>query len=180
MKILGLDISTSCTGWCLLSENGSLIDMGSIPLSRERDFFKKADLVRSSLELLKKQHKIERIVIEENLQAYRPGLASAKTLMCLARFNGIVSYICRDMFKCEPEYYNVNVARRTVGLKVSKNSPLSTKEQVLSWVEDKVNGTGHVWPTKKLKSGPRKGKTIKDPSCFDMADAYVVCLASCL
>ena len=58
MKILGLDISTSCTGWCLLSENGSLIDMGSIPLSRERDFFKKADLVRSSLELLKKQHHV--------------------------------------------------------------------------------------------------------------------------
>ena len=44
--ILGLDISTSCTGWCVIDQSGSLIDMGYIFLSREKTFFDKAQKVK--------------------------------------------------------------------------------------------------------------------------------------
>ena len=60
--------------------------------------------------------------IEENLQAFRPGLSSAKTLLTLARFNGIVGYLAQQEFFCEPIYINVNVARKSVGLKIIRKS----------------------------------------------------------
>jgi hypothetical protein len=31
-----------------------------------------------------------------------------------------------------------------------------------------------MWPEKTLKSGKRKGLTIFDECCYDMADAYVI------
>ena len=43
-------------------------------------------------------HDIQKIFIEENLQAFRPGFSSAKTLLTLARFNGIVSYLSQLEF----------------------------------------------------------------------------------
>ena len=112
MNILGLDISTSCTGWCILGPGGTLIDMGYITLSKETDLYMKAQVILGHLELIKKNHNITRICVEENLQAFRPGLSSAKTLLTLARFNGIVSYISQQLFSIEPEYINVNVARK--------------------------------------------------------------------
>ena len=175
--ILGLDISTSCTGWCLIDEGShTLVEMGYINLSKVRDFFQKAELVRASLITLNDTHKISKIVIEENLQAFRPGFSSAKTLMTLARFNGIISYICdRDLEK-SPEFINVNIARKSVGLKIDRHLQLTTKEQIFEWVNNRVD---YTWPTKILKSGPRKGKEVFEPGCYDMADAYVIASAAC-
>ena len=67
--------------------------MGYIDLAREKDILLKAEIVKSNLAILDEEYCIEKIFIEENLQAFRPGFSSAKTLMTLARFNGIVSYI---------------------------------------------------------------------------------------
>ena len=47
--ILGLDVSTSCTGWCLLKEDGSFVDLGYISLNKEKNLFEKALIVRNSL-----------------------------------------------------------------------------------------------------------------------------------
>jgi hypothetical protein len=35
-----------------------------------------------------------------------------------------------------------------------------------------------VWPTKILKSGPRKGQEVLEIGCYDMADAYVIAASS--
>jgi len=180
MTILGLDISTSCTGWCITTPKGKLIDMGYVPLTRIGSVLCRADMMKHSLEGIKNDHQIKRIVIEENLQAFRPGFSSAKTLMSLARFNGIVSYICREVFELDPEYINVNVARRSIGLKIDRKSSLNTKDQVLSWVTDQLKTTSHQWPVKVLKSGPRKGQSVPEPGCYDMADAFVICSSACV
>ena len=52
------------------------------------------------------------------MQAFRPGLSSAKTLFKLARFNGIVCYIITRDFGIDPDLINVNVARKSVGIKI--------------------------------------------------------------
>lgn len=171
--ILGLDISTSCTGWCILDKNGSLIDMGFIELP-EKTLFEKAERVRSDiLSLFKKYTDISSVAIEENLQAFRPGLSSAKTLFRLARFNGIICYIVSRDLGIEPDLINVNVARKSVGLKIlsKKKGGKPTKEQVWDWVDSQVN---YKWQEKVLKSGPRKGKIILHTGCFDASDAYVI------
>ena len=174
--ILGLDISTSCTGWCVLSSEGDLLDIGNIKLGNKLSLFQKSHQVKQALSELKEKFDFEKVFIEENLQASRPGFSSAKTIVTLARFNGIVSYLTSQVFSCEPEYINVNVARKAVGLKIvsKRKGGAPTKEQVFKWASEKIV---HDWPVKILKSGPRKGTTVLDDSRFDMADAYVIALA---
>jgi len=175
--IFGLDVSTSCTGWCLLQSDGLVKDIGNIPLAGKRNVFEKAQQIESELLNISQLYKIHHVVIEENLQAFRPGFSSAKTLLSLARFNGMVSYISKKIFEIEPVFINVNSARKSVGLKIDRKSNVSTKQQVLDWVSIQLSDTDHQWPVKVLKSGPRKDQEILDPVAFDMADAYVIAMA---
>ena len=174
--ILGLDVSTSCTGWCILDENKKLVTMGFISLTKEKGLFSKAEKVKHSLSLINITHPISKIFIEKNLQAFRPGLSSASTLLTLAQFNGIVSYLCHQEFSLDPEFINVNSARKILGIKLVRksNGGKPTKHQILDWVSDELNDIDHSWPIKVLKSGPRKGQTVLQPGCYDMADAYVI------
>ena len=140
--------------------------------------FQKAVTVKDEISKLSKKGNIENIFIEENLQSFRSGFSSAQTLSTLARFNGVVSYLCFDQFGFEPSFLNVNASRKKIGIKVvrEKICGISTKQQVLDWVSLNIP-EAYSWPTKTLKSGPRKGQTILDSRCYDMADAYVVALA---
>ena len=116
---------------------------------------------------------INRVVVEENLQAFRPGLSSAKTLMTLAQFNGVVRWICHERLEVPVEAINVNTARKSVGLKIDKkDKSKTTKEKVLDWVS--ADDPSIKWPTKILKSGPNKGKKRICNEAYDMADAYVI------
>lgn len=175
--ILGLDVSTSCTGWCIISLSGCFMETGYISLDSQTTTFQKARVVSETLSGLHDRYSIKIIAIEENLQAFRPGFSSAKTLLTLARFNGIVSYLAQKQFSIEPEFINVNVARKTLGIKIipKKKGGKPTKEQVLDWVNTQID---FKWPSKVLKSGPRKGEFILEPGCFDSADAYVIAAAA--
>ena len=169
--ILALDISTSCTGWCIIDEN-SIRDIGYISLSKHKGMYEKAGKVKSELLDLLNTHNFKTVVVEENLQAFRPGLSSAKTLMTLAQFNGVVRWICHSDLGCHVESINVNSARKSVGLKIEKKSSKKTKDQVFEWVKNKEKSI--VWPTKILKSGPNKGKKRLCSEAYDMADSYVI------
>ena len=170
--LLALDISTSCTGYCIFDED-KLIDIGSINLSKHKGLFEKASLVKSEIIKLDDKYPINRVVVEENLQAFRPGLSSAKTLMTLAQFNGVVRWICHERLEVPVEAINVNTARKNVGLKIDKkDKSKTTKEKVLDWVSE--DNTSITWPTKILKSGPNKGQKRICNEAYDMADAYVI------
>lgn len=184
MYVLGLDVSTSCTGYCLMyvepSQRTSVKEIGYILISKDKDPYVKAQKVRSLLSNLSEKYQIDKVFIEENLQAFRTGFSSAKTLVTLARFNGVVSYICQEVLETEPKFLNVNSARKDLGLKIKrkKDGGAPTKEQVLAWVKNEDRTI--TWPNKILKSGPNKGKEIIHPSAYDMADAYVICQAGIL
>jgi|TARA_R110000824_G_scaffold62352_4_gene165161 Holliday junction resolvasome RuvABC endonuclease subunit len=170
--LLALDISTSCTGYCLFDED-RLLDIGYINLSKHKGLFEKASHVKDRILSLSHKHNITSIVVEENLQAFRPGLSSAKTLMTLAQFNGVIRWICHESLSVPVTSLNVNSARKLVGLKIDrKNKEKNTKQQVLEWVAD--NMPKIEWPTKILKSGPNKGKERTCNEAYDMADAYVI------
>ena len=175
---LGLDISTSNVGWCLLEEKtGKFVDAGALELSKKKDIFEKSDAVRSALNKLNKKYKITKVGIEENLQAFRPGFSSAKTIVTLARFNGIVTLLAFEEIQVRPDFINVNSARKTVGLKIDRKSSTKTKDQVLGFVQSQV--PDYSWPTRTLKSGPRKGLVLFADSCYDIADAYIIA-SSCV
>ena len=169
--ILALDISTSITGFCVFNK-WNTVHIGHVNLRKEKDFFKKVDLVKEQITELHKQYKFEEVVIEEAFQSFGRGLSSAKTLFTLAKFNGIIQYIVFSL-DINTTVINVNNARKIVGIKINKKDKTkNTKEQVLEQVQ-KLNST-LTWPKKVLKSGPRKGLEIYDDCCYDRADAWVI------
>ncbi len=180
MIIIGLDVSTSITAFSVMNTDkplgARLLKSDRIHLSKIKDPYAKACQVRDVFLELRKEYDIKRIIVEESLQAFRSGLSSAKTLSSLTRFNGIVSFLAQDIFQCECERVNVNTARSKLGIKINRKAELSSKEQVRDWVMAHRDFEKFLWPTKTLKSGPRRGKTILDTSCLDIADSAVMAL----
>lgn len=176
--ILGLDVSTSCIGVCVIDSTVELDDVGSHVLLLDRIEFKKcktlwdkADAVTCYFgDLIGRGTCPDRIVLEEPLMGFRPGMSSAQTITTLIRFNGIVSYIARHMFKRDPEYINAPHARKLCGIKLQKTAVAgSQKEQVFAHMA--THDLKHVtWPTKK-------GGAAVDWS-RDATDAYVIARAA--
>jgi len=161
----------------VLDNEGTLIEQSYIPMSKIKNTMGKTSAVAKVLTSIKEKYKIDKIFIEENLQMFRPGLSSAKVLIALARFNGMVTLLSNQVFDIDPEFINVNAARKLVALKIDKKDKTkTTKEKVLEWVDSELNGS-FDWPMKTLKSGPRKGTVIHESGCYDIADAYVIALA---
>ena len=176
---IGLDISTSIVGISIFDYNKKFKDMKYVNLTKVKCFFEKSLQIKQKfLEVVEEYSNYEFIVgIEENLQAFRPGLSSAKTLMTLSRFNGVVSYISNEVFKTIPVFINVNSARKDLGIKIDRKSADSTKDQVFNWVKNDliVENNAFNWPTKVMKSGKNKGRVKFENCCYDMSDAYVIC-----
>jgi hypothetical protein len=181
--IFGLDVSTSCIGICAIESSILPDDKGSHILLLDRIEFKKcktlwdkADAVHAYLGSLRSNGRLRgytdsvRIVLEEPLMGFRPGMSSAQTITTLMRFNGIVSYIVRGVFKHEPEYINAPHARKLCGIKLQKTAVGGPqKEQVFAHMA--VNDLKHVtWPSKK-------NGVVVDWS-RDATDAYVIARAA--
>lgn len=165
--VLGLDISTSCTGACCVDETGNVMLIEPIELSKAKTFTEKCDVLRSRLSEIGKAHKVTEIFIEQNLSSFRRGLSSAHTINTLARFNGAADLLSYQVFGVAPISLNVTNARNHLGIKINhKDKSTTTKQKVFDWVEKSIDVE---WPRKKTGD-------IRE-ICFDMADAYVIALA---
>lgn len=173
--ILGLDVSTSSTGWAVLDQSGNLVEMGSFKLTKYEDLFDKARAVRDGLLELRVKYSISKISIEEPLQGFRRGMSSAHTLLTLARFNGIVSWLAFDVFNVKPIFFDSSTARRGLGIRIDKSR--DTKDQIMEWVEVV---TGQELPKRVAKVGKKKGMTLFAAGVNDAADAYVMARAAYL
>ena len=103
---------------------------------------------------------VQNVYIEDILQSFSRGMSSAKTIIQLARFNGIVSNIIYELTKCTPVYLNVNSARKLLGIKIDKNSNKDKKEQIMEWVDHDL-GIEYDWPTKIISRGKNRNFFIK-------------------
>lgn len=178
--VLGLDVSTSVTGVCVLNAEvqpvaGSHIAfLDRIEFKKCNTLWDKADRVKEELQdILKKYPGEYRIALEEPLLGFQKGMSSAATITTLMRFNGIVSYIARGVFDAEPEYISAAHARKLCGIKMQKTAVAgkSGKEQVFSYMAE--NDLKHVqWPVKK------NGSTVDWSR--DATDAYVIARAASL
>jgi CRISPR/Cas system Type II protein with McrA/HNH and RuvC-like nuclease domain len=61
--ILGLDVSTSSTGWAILDDSGNLVEMGSFNLAKREDLFDKARAVREGLLELRSKYQVSKTSI---------------------------------------------------------------------------------------------------------------------
>jgi len=171
--ILGLDVSTSTTGFCILNTDGSLVKLGYIALAKEKELTKKGMIFSNWLKKIKLEYDISGVFIEEPFQRYSRGMSSARTITRLAAFNGIVQFICLECLDFIPSLISVSESRKLCGIKTisKKKAGKEVKEQVFEWVDNHLK---YPWPTKVLQSGPRKNQQIIVPESRDMSDAWVV------
>ena len=162
--ILGLDISTSITGYTVLDYEGNILACDHIDLRKEKDFFRKIQIVNSQLELISNEYEIKQVYIEQSLQSFRSGFSSAQTLSLLSKINGIISWLCYNLFG-EPKYLAATSARKLCGIKVPRGQ--KAKAVSLQFVVDNVTG----FEVQYTRHGnPKAGYA-------DRSDSYVIARA---
>ena len=163
--ILGLDISTSITGYTVIDYEGGVVACNHIYLRKEKNFFKKVRLIQSKLLIIDETHEIEEIYIEQSLQSFRSGFSSAQTLSLLSKINGIVSWLFYELFEIEPEYVGATAARKEAGIKI----PRGTKAKKV--VMEHLLENESAFKVEYTRHGNPKAQY------FDMADAIIVARA---
>lgn len=167
--ILGLDVSTSITGYTIV-DNGKIILNGAWDTRKYKNFFDKVVHVKEGLDKIRKEYgtRITAVYIEQSLQSFRSGFSSAKTLSTLSRFNGIVSWLVFDQYKITPEYLAATSARKLCGIKVPRGQ--KAKQVVLNFLVD--NEPAFV--LEYTRNGNPK------PECYDKADSIVIAKAGAI
>ena len=166
--ILGLDVSTSITGATVLDKDGKVTRCEIWDFRNKRKyptFLSKAEGAKKYLAEIWDKHEIEEIYIEQSLSRFRPGFSSAKTILTLAKFNGIVSWLCKDVFRIEPEFLGATAARKTCGIQIKRGE--NAKEKVLHFLLDKEDS----FVVDYTKHGNPK------PGSYDRADSLVIARA---
>jgi len=176
--ILGIDISTSITGFAVVGD-GQVLHYSSIDLRKYKGVFAKADAMREyitdffeSYQLDQDQdgwgvskHPIENIYIEQPLHMFMRGKSSAKTLSTLMTFNGVVSWLIYELFEIEPQYISATSARKKAGIRVPRGE--KAKEVVLKHLIENEP----VFHIEYTSHGNPK------PESYDRADAIVIAKA---
>ena len=176
--ILGIDISTSLTGFAVVGE-GQLLHYSAVDLRKHKGVFAKAEALREHVADFfenyqldqdgggwgQSKYPIEHIYIEQPLHMFMKGKSSAKTLSALMTFNGIVSWLIYELFEIEPQYLAATSARKQCGIKVKRGE--KSKEVVLKHLLENEPAF-HIEYTKH--GNPVAG-------AYDKADAIVIAKA---
>ena len=171
--LLGLDISTSITGFTILDHQGEIIRCDAWDMRNKNKFktiFDKASFIKDDLLFFKAQYPINSIYIEQPFMFFNSGGSSAKTMASLQRFNGIISWICYDIFGMDlftgaPNYITASQARKACGIKVKRGE--KAKKVVMKWLLDNEDG----FSVEYTKKGNPK------PKYYDIADSIVIAKA---
>tara|TARA_X000001388_G_scaffold31487_1_gene22340 strand:+ start:125 stop:664 length:540 start_codon:yes stop_codon:yes gene_type:complete len=166
--ILGLDVSTSITGATVVNKDGDVVCNVAWDTRNKKYFptlISKAAWIEERLIDIQKKYKVKEIYIEQSLQSFRSGFSSAQTLSTLSRYNGIISWICYQVFLLEPTYVAATTARKSCGIKVPKGS--KAKQVVLEYLLDNEP----EFSIEYTRQGNPK------PDSYDRADSIVIAKA---
>lgn len=164
-KVLGLDVSSTTIGICVLEVIGEEIKFVSAqylkPLKKGTIIDRIVDTrnkIKDIIETVQPDH----IVIEDIIQ-FMKGQSTAKTIITLTTFNRMICLLAYDFLKRKPELFNVMAIRH--GLKINNIFP--KKEDMPELVAKHL---GITFPYEINKKG-----NIKVES-YDMADGVAVAL----
>ena len=167
--ILGLDVSTSRVGITILNSNADLIDCQVVKLNSKDQLEIRCDQLKNYLKLNYNKYNIKEIYIESPFVMFSGGKTTAMTMAKLQRFNGMVSYMVRQLYGINSVSIAANKARGLVGLKIKRGE--KTKLKVIEWVESE-------YPKEFIVEYTRHGNP--KPGTDDMADSVVIARAGLL
>ena len=169
--ILGLDISTTMVGVAIIDpDSKNLVHCEGWDISKCETMFDKAESIGANLYTIRSEYNIEHVFVETALKRFLPGKSRADTIIKLAKFNGVVSWLCFECFETEPTYINVNTARSLYGLSFPRGTKgPQRKKMVIEAVIEKEK-------TAFKYEMARGGKNYKRGT-DDRADAVVIARA---
>ena len=168
--ILGLDISTTLVGIAILDDDGRLIKSDGLDISKITNTFERLETVGAELYSIRSEYNITDVFIETALKKFLPGKSRADTIIKLAKFNGIISWICFECFESEPTYINVNTARSLYGLSFPRSSNGAQRKKMVIEAVIEREKTAFRY---EMARGGRNYKKGTD----DRADAIVIARA---
>ena len=163
MIILGLDISSSRIGYCLINEKEELLLVDEIKFKSSQTLEKRADIFKEAMSIINEHSEVDYVFIEQPFMAFSGGKTTAATMSKLQRFNGMCSYVVHSIFGSPATLLQANKARGLVDLKIKRGE--NTKLKVIEWVQEK-------YPTSFLVEYTRHGNP--KPGTDDKADAVVI------
>jgi Holliday junction resolvasome RuvABC endonuclease subunit len=170
--ILGIDVSTSITGFAIVDNEGKILLSEACDLRKHKDFFSKCLVIREHILDICDKHctvlnggGVEHIYIEQPFTFFNSGGSSGKTMAALQRFNGVVSWMVYECFEIKPRYLGATQARKLAGIKVPRGQ--KAKEVVME----------HLLATDPEFKIERTHKGNPKPQEFDRADALVIARA---
>ena len=170
--ILGIDVSTSITGFAIVDNEGKILLSEACDLRKHKDFFSKCLAIREHILDICDKHcaaingeGISHIYIEQPFTFFNSGGSSGKTMAALQRFNGVVSWMVYECFEIKPCYLGATQARKLAGIKVPRGQ--KAKEVVM----EHLLATDPEFVIERTHQGNPK------PQEYDRADALVIARA---
>jgi len=164
---LGLDISTSCVGYCILDYENKIKVIGHIDLNKKINIYEKAKYFKYFIGFVCDKNYVEKVNIEEPMMMFMGGKSRAQTIALLQKFNGMVSYIMNEKYDGKIKHYNVRSARKNLGFTDRKcDKAIPVKQRVYEYCL-------LTEPSLKKYEIRNKNDKLKD-EFFDMIDAYVI------
>ena len=165
--VLGLDISTSKVGLCIMDYKFNLLETKLIKLNTKDSLEDRCLSLESViLELPSQGYAVGDIYAESAFIAFSGGKTSAITMSKLQRFNGMVCYMLRKATAIEAVLMSPAKARGLVGLKIKRGE--NTKQKVIEYIE-------RAFPNDFKYTLTRHGNP--KPGTDDRADAVVIAWA---
>ena len=128
-KILGLDVSSSCTGYCIVCDGYlDLNSLGTIEPPSDLTVGEKLVYFEKAVKKLIKKFQPDDVMIEDIFKG-----PNAKTFKLLAMFRGVAFKTIQEKLKKDPESVMPTEARSRVGVIGGK------KENAFAWVIEKYN-----------------------------------------
>lgn len=177
MKILGLDLSTTVCGVCILNEKEEIEEL-SYHNFKNKEMIDKGPELKTLITSLYNKHSFTHFFIEERLQGFRAGGTNADALFKTAALNFYCQILISEL-NIPIVSLNVNNARSLAipGFHKFARTLKGTKhkEIIFKLIREKIGN--EFFPTKEMKSGKRKGEIVYLDEAMDMADAYVIAKA---
>ncbi|KAL4096225.1 hypothetical protein PRIC1_009587 [Phytophthora ramorum] len=191
LRVLGLDVNTTSTGFAVVTERGRVCRWGHIPTAQfaSADVLPIGGVIDEFLAAVQaaeqQQGRVQWVVgIEAFMRMFRFGRFHNAGIFQLAQLNGIVSFACWKRFDVLPLHTHPSAARGFFGLSAptmtSKKN--SIKHQVMNFLEQQepelTQAAGgeleELEASEALPSFERMRTGALADSAFDIADAYVI------
>jgi hypothetical protein len=164
--VLGLDISTSISGFCVLDNDGNVFDIGAINFKKHgKDIIKKFEQVEEWINNYEHFDKITTVIIEAPLRSFAKGQSSATTLFNLHSFNVGIQYMVYKKTGKPAKTIGARTARKKLGIVMPKGLKYNERKKFIFGVVSTL--LENVTFERTRFGNPKQ-------ECFDMCDSWVI------